>query len=84
MSKRVLFFAHGWIAVAVVAVAMVGCGNKEEAAPVPPAYALPEANDANCRSDAIMAMPDDRRQAFAALCMRRAKPVQSPKKSYEF
>ncbi|RZI67016.1 MAG: entry exclusion lipoprotein TrbK [Pseudomonas sp.] len=84
MSKSNFFLSYGWIALALMATAMVGCSKKEEVAPSAPAYALPEINDANCKADAIKAMPNDVRQTFADRCVRRAKPVQSPKKSYDF
>ena len=84
MNKPKLFLAYGWIAAAFMATLVVGCGNKEEVAPSTPAYAMPEVNDVNCKPDAIKSMPDDVRQVFADRCVRRAKPIQSPKKSYDF
>jgi len=72
-----------WIAAACIAVALMGCGKKEEASP--PTYALPEVNDANCKHAAIKAMPENEaRQRFADLCSRRAKPAHSEPKSYTF
>lgn len=84
MSKRNLFLAYGWIAVACMTALVAGCGKKEDVAPATPAYAIPEANDVNCKPDAIKAMPNDVRQTFADRCVRRAKPIVSPKKSYSF
>ena len=84
MNKSNLFLAYGWIAAAFTATLMVGCGDKEEIAPSTPAYAMPEVNDVNCRTDAIKAMPNDVRKAFADRCVRRAKPINSSKKSYDF
>jgi entry exclusion lipoprotein TrbK len=84
LSKHNFFLSYGWIASALMATAMVGCSKKEEAVPSTPAYAFPEINDMNCKADAIKTMPNDVRQTFTDRCMRRAKPVQSPKKSYDF
>ena len=72
-----------WIAAACLAVVLAGCGKKEETSHQ--SYALPEVNDANCKSDAIKAMPENEaRQRFADLCSRRSKPTHSEPKSYTF
>ncbi len=72
-----------WVVVACIATVLAGCGNKEETSHQ--SYALPEVNDANCKSDAIKAMPENEaRQRFADLCSRRSKPTHSEPKSYTF
>ena len=73
-----------WVAVACIAAVLTGCGKQDEAPP--PAYVMPEVNDANCKSAAIKAMPENEaRQRFAFLCARRVKPeIRSEPKSYTF
>jgi entry exclusion lipoprotein TrbK len=80
--RAALFSSRAWIAVACTAVVLAGCGKKEETPPS--SYVMPEVNDANCKFDAIKAMPSDAQQKFADLCTRRPKPIRSEQKSYNF
>lgn len=78
--------SRAWIAAASLAAVLTGCGKKEEAPP-PHTFVMPEVNDANCKSEAIVAMaaPLEIRQRFGSLCARRIKPeVPSKPKSYTF
>ena len=75
---------RAWIAAACIAAVLTGCGKREES-PLS-TYVMPEINDANCKSAAIKAMPDNEaRQKFAFQCARRIKPeVRREPKSYTF
>lgn len=71
MPKHTTLFA--WALAACAAASSVGCSK-----------ALPEVDDANCKSEAITAMdvPLATRQQFASLCARRGTFTNSQKKAY--
>ena len=81
--KLQLILTPSWIAVALVAAAVVGCGKTENTSSKT-AYTMPEINDANCTSEAIKSMAPELQQKFADQCVRRPKSVQSQKKAYDF
>ena len=71
MPKHTTIFV--WAFATCAAASSVGCSK-----------ALPEVNDANCKSEAIIAMdvPLATRQQFANLCARRGTLTNSQKKAY--
>ncbi len=64
------------LALAIAATVILGaCSPRSE---TPPSDKLPEVNDANCRLEAIKALPERIRQDFASVCFRAGTYTPSP------
>jgi entry exclusion lipoprotein TrbK len=68
------------LALAIAAAAALGACFHRTEAPLP--GELPEVNAANCRTEAIKALPKHIRQDFAGLCFRAGTYTKSPPRSW--
>lgn len=68
------------IAIAILLIALAGCDSK---APEVKEKPLPEVNDQNCLPENIAKVtPEDAREQFASLCLRRGTFKPSEKKEW--
>lgn len=68
------------LTLAIAATVILGaCSPRSE---TPPPDKLPEVNDANCRPEAIKALPERIRQDFASACFRSGTYTPSPARQW--